>query len=67
MADELRDADPQSCPVCDALPHRQNHPTVSRREQKMPVSQMQRSYRNHWFYQLLPRIKFSFHNSHRPA
>jgi hypothetical protein len=22
-ADELRDADPEPCPVCDALPHRQ--------------------------------------------
>jgi len=23
-ADELRDADPENCPVCDALPHRRN-------------------------------------------
>lgn len=29
-ADELREADPEPCPLCDALPHRQNfyHETV---------------------------------------
>ena len=56
-ADELRDADPEACPVCDALPHRRQRAGGSTPPLQIFVHTTHPPVRDNWFNHWLSGMK----------
>jgi len=67
VADELRDADPGPCPVCDTLPHRRQRTGIPCPQLQLSANAVPTPVRNNWFRQLLARVRFPVHQSRRGA